>query len=95
MTEQQLAAQDKEISRLADELKRLNGIFAEQKKALGLSEDEPVTVDEKEITPELQKAMEAAKAEAERTGKSLASQLSPSSSASSSAPRARRGAVRI
>ena len=95
MTEQQLAAQDKEISRLADELKRLNGIFAEQKKALGLPEDEPVTVDEKEITPELQKAMEAAKAEAERAGKSLASQISPSSSASSSAPHARRGAVRI
>ncbi|MBO4318209.1 MAG: hypothetical protein J5855_08035 [Mailhella sp.] len=95
MTEKQLAAQDQEIARLSDELKRLNSMFAEQKKALGLPEDAPVTVDEKEITPELKKAMDAAKAEAEQAGKALAEQLAPSSSAPSSAPRARRGAVRI
>ncbi len=96
MTEQQLIAQEQEISRLSDELKRLNSIFTEQKKTLGLPEDEPVAIDEKEITPELQKAMDAVKAEAERAGKALASQISQSgTSTGSPSSRARRGAVRI
>ena len=56
-TEQDLKNQKQEITRLADELSRLNSVFAEQKKALGLSEEEKVTLNEAEITPELEKAM--------------------------------------
>ena len=93
MTEQQLKQQEQEIARLADELSRLNLLFAEQKKTLGLPEDEEVVFDDKEMTPELKKALDAAKAEAERSGKSLAARIAPASPAS--APHNRRGAVRI
>ena len=94
MTEQQIADQEREIARLAEELSRLNSVFDEQKKALGLPADEPVTFDEKEMTPELQKAMDTAKAEAERAGRARSAQAS-SQNTTTSAPRARRGAVRI
>ena len=94
MTEQQLKQQEQEISRLSDELSRLNNLFAEQKKALGIPEDEVVTFDEKEMTPELQKAFDTVKAEAERAGKARAAQVeAPSSAASASG--SRRGAMRI
>jgi hypothetical protein len=95
MTEQQLMQQEKEIARLAGELDRLNSVFEKQKKALGLSADEPVTFDEKEMTPELKKALDAAKVEAERAGKALAAQIAQPSAAANSAPHARRGAMRI
>ena len=95
MTEQQLMQQEKEIARLAGELDRLNSVFEQQKKALGLPEDEPVTFDEKEMTPELRKALDAAKAEAERAGKALAAQISQPSGSANAAPHARRGAMRI
>ena len=45
-TEQDLKNQKEEIARLADELSRLNSVFAEQKKALGIPETETVTVAE-------------------------------------------------
>ena len=95
MTEQQLKQQEQEIARLSGELSQLNSLFAEQKKALGIPEDEEVVFDDKEMTPELQKAFDAVRAEAERAGKSLAARIAPASPASSSIPHTRRGAVRI
>ena len=40
-TEQDLKNQQQEISRLADELSKLNAVFAQQKKILGFAEDQP------------------------------------------------------
>ncbi|MBP3731433.1 MAG: hypothetical protein J6I40_08195 [Mailhella sp.] len=94
MTEQQLKQQEQEIAALAQELSRLNGLFDQQKQALGIAEGEEVTFDEKEMTPELQKAFDAVKAEAEKAGRARSSQAAAAAPASS-APHARRGAVRI
>ncbi len=96
-TEQDLKNQKQEITRLADELSRLNSAFAEQKKALGLSEEEKVTVDASEITPELEKAMADASEKAKREGEARATQakLASGSGSSSTGGRCRRGAMRI
>ena len=93
-TEQDLRNQQQEIARLSSELERLNSIFDEQKKALGIEGD--VTVSDAEMTPELEQAMAEAVDAAKRQGKALASQLQPASSGTStSAGRGRRGAMRI
>lgn len=96
-TEQDLKNQQQEIARLAEELSRLNGIFDEQKKTLGLPADKPVTVDASEITPELERAMNEATERAKREGEARAAQarLSSGSGSTSQAGRCRRGAVRI
>ena len=96
-TEQTLKNQQQEIARLAEELSRLNSVFDEQKKALGLPADKPVTVEASEITPELEKAMADATERAKREGEARAAQarLSSSSGSSSQAGRTRRGAVRV
>ena len=96
-TEQDLKNQKQEITRLADELSRLNSVFSEQKKALGLSEEDSVTVDASEITPELEKAMAEATEKAKREGEARAAQakLASGSGSSSSCGRSRRGAMRI
>lgn len=86
--------QEREITRLSDELARLNKLFAEQKKTLGLPENEPVVFDQKEMSPELEKLFAAAKAEAERAGKACAAHLAESAQAPS-AHATRRGAVRV
>ena len=90
-TEQDLRNQQQEIARLASELDRLNSIFDEQKKALGIEGD--VTVSDAEMTPELEQAMAEAKAEAEKAGRASTARLQPSAHAAS-AP-SRRGAMRI
>lgn len=97
LTEQELKNQKQEITRLADELSRLNSVFAEQKKALGLSEEEKVTVEASEITPELEKAMADATERAKREGEARAAQAKQSSGSGSGAScgRPRRGAMRI
>ncbi len=96
-TEQDLKNQKQEISRLSEELSRLNSIFAEQKKTLGLDADQPVTIDQAEITPELEHAMADAAERAKREGEARAAQakLSSGSGSTSTACRGRRGAVRI
>ena len=94
-TEQELKNQKQEITRLADELSRLNSVFAEQKKTLGLPEEEKVTVEASEITPELEKAMADATERAKREGEARAAQAKTSSGASSAGGRSRRGAMRI
>lgn len=93
-TEKDFQKQKDDIARLSDELSRLNSIFAEQKKALGLSEDEAVTVDAAEITPELEQAMNEAEAKAKREGEARAAQAKLAAT-STPAGHARRGAVRI
>ena len=90
-TEQDLKNQKQEIARLADELSRLNHVFSEQKKALGIAEDEPVTVDESKLSPELKSAMADAVERAKREGESRAAQAKLSSgSTSASCCRSRR-----
>ena len=94
-TEQDLRNQKQEITRLADELSRLNSMLAEQKKALGLSAEEKVTVNEAEITPELKKAMDEATERAKREGEARATQAKLAASSSTTGGRSRRGAMRI
>ncbi|WP_294446102.1 hypothetical protein [uncultured Mailhella sp.] len=94
-TEQDLKNQKEEIARLADELSRLNSVFAEQKKALGIPETETVTVAESEVTPELRNAMADATERAKREGEARASQAKLSAGPSSTGGRSRRGAMRI
>ena len=92
-TEQDLKNQQQEISRLASELSRLNSIFEEQKKALGIEGE--VDLSDIEMTPDLEQAMAEAKAEAQKEGRARAALLQPStSSTSSSTSRPRRGARR-
>ncbi|WP_077072496.1 hypothetical protein [Mailhella massiliensis] len=94
-TEQDLKNQKQEITRLADELSRLNSVFAEQKKALGLAEEEKVTLNEAEITPELEKAMAEATERAKREGEARAAQAKLAAGPSTTGGRSRRGAMRI
>ncbi len=92
-TEQDLKNQKQEIARLADELSRLNSVFAEQKKALGISETETVTVAESEVTPELRSAMADATERARREGEARPAQakLSAGTSSAPSCRSRRRG----
>lgn len=93
-TEQDLKNQQQEIARLAEELKRLNSTFEAQKKELGIEGE--VSLDDVEMTPELEQAMADAKAEAEKNGRARAAlHQSSSPSSSTSSCRNRRGAMRI
>ncbi len=94
-TEQDFKNQKQEIARLADELSRLNHILADQKKALGLPEDEAVTVADSEMTPELKNAMDAAMEKAKREGEARAAQAKLSSGSSAPSCRSRRGAMTV
>ncbi len=94
-TEQDFRNQKQEIARLAEELSRLNATFAEQKKTLGLSADETVTVAASEITPELERAMVEATERAKREGEARAAQAKLAGESGNSGCRARRGAIRV
>mgnify|MGYP006924871062 CR=1 FL=1 len=56
--------QNQTISRLRDELSRLNQRFDEAKKTLGLPENEEVVVPDSEVPPQLAEAMKAVPAAA-------------------------------
>lgn len=92
-----IAKQQETLSRLRDELGRLNQKFDEAKKVMGFSVDQEVKIDPSEITPAVQKAMEAAKAEATRAGAAAVAALTTETEASitSSSRRPRRGAIAI
>lgn len=90
-TEQDLKNQQQEIARLAEELGRLNQMFAEQKKVLGFDAEGEVTVDASEMTPELEQAMADAKAEAEREGRARAASAKADAPAPAAASCRRRG----
>ena len=92
-TEQDLKNQQQEIARLANELQRLNSVFEEQKKALGIEGE--VDLSDIEMTPDLEQAMADAKAEAEKEGRARAALLQPATSSTTSSSRSRRGAMRI
>ncbi|MBQ4615350.1 MAG: hypothetical protein IJB29_01350 [Mailhella sp.] len=94
-TEQDLKDQQQEITRLAEELNRLNADLAAHKKSLGLAEDEEVIIDDADMTPELEQAMAEATEAARRAGSARAAQAKPATTVSSGAGRGRRGAMRI
>ena len=88
--------QNETLSRLRDELSRLNQKFDEQKKALGLREDEEVAVNEATVPPQIAEAMRAAREAAEKAGRNAAAALSSEGAAPAAAPRrSRRGAIAI
>ncbi len=89
--------QNQTISRLRDELSRLNQRFDEAKKTLGLPENEEVVVPDSEVPPQLAEAMKAVRAAAEKAGRNAAAAItSEAAPANASAPkRSRRGAIAI
>ena len=91
-----IAKQNETLSRLRDELARLNVRFEESKKAAGLPEGE-VTLDPSEVTPELTEALEAVRGAAEKAGRNAVAALSAETEAPAAAAprRARRGAIAI
>ena len=92
-TDQDLKNQQQEIARLASELERLNSVFEEQKKALGIEGE--IDLSDIEMTPAMEQAMADAKAEAQKEGRARAAQLQPATSSYTSSSRPRRGAMRI
>lgn len=89
-----LSKQKAQLEQLRDELGRLNQKLDEQKKALGLNPEDEVTVDPAEMTPELEKAMQAAREEAERAGRNAATAKADQAPAAG-CRRARRGSIAI
>lgn len=94
LTEQDIAKQNEQIERMRQQLAQLNAEFDAQKKALGIATDEQVTVDPSEITPELEKAMQAVCDKAVQAGKSAAAEIK-AETAPAVRPMGRRGALSI
>ena len=89
-----IAKQNETLSRLKDELERLNTKFDESKKALGIEGE--VTIDPAEMTPELEKALEVAREKAQKEARNATAALTSEAPAEpASARRARRGALSI
>ena len=89
-----IAKQNETLSRLKDELERLNAKFDESKKALGIEGE--VTIDPAEMTPELEKALEVAREKAQKEARNAtAARASEAPAEPASARRARRGALSI
>lgn len=91
-----LVKQREQFAKLKDDFAHLNAKFADAAKALGLKEDE-LEMDPAEIPPEAVKAMETAKAEAEKAGRNAAAALEAESSAQTCCgqKRPRRGAIAV
>ena len=91
-----IAKQHETLSRLRDELASLNARFDESKKVAGLPDGE-VTIDPSEITPELVRALDAAKSEAEKAGRNAVAALKAETEepAASFIKRARSGRLSI
>lgn len=90
-----LSKQKAQLEQLRDELGRLNQKLDEQKKALGLNPEDEVTFDPAEMTPELEKAMQAAREEAERAGRNAAATTKADQAPAAGCRRARRGSIAI
>lgn len=89
-----IAKQNETLSRLKDELERLNAKFDESKKALGIEGE--VTIDPAEMTPELEKALEVAREKAQKEARNATAALTSEAPAEPApARRARRGALSI
>ena len=89
-----IAKQNETLSRLKDELERLNAKFDESKKALGIEGE--VTIDPAEMTPELEKVLEVAREKAQKEARNATAALtSETPSEPAPARRARRGALSI
>ena len=83
-----LSKQKAQLEQLRDELGRLN-------QKLGLNPEDEVTVDPAEMTPELEKAMQAAREEAERAGRNAAATAKADQAPAAGCRRARRGSIAI
>ena len=96
-TEQEMKAQEQAFAAMKEELSRLNARYEGMVKDAGIStEDLKKALNEKR-SPELEKAFNEAKAEAERAGKARAAQAGAAAPAdpAKSAGRGRPGAVKI
>ena len=95
-TEEELARQNEQVTRLSQELSRLNELFDAQKKAMGVT-DADLEKGLGDVPPAVAAAMEEAKLRAERAGREAAASLRAATEPEASRPasRGRRGALRI
>lgn len=75
MSKIDIAKQAETLSRLRDDLSRLNRQFADAKKALGFAEDEDVKVDMTKVPTKLAEALKTAEANALKAGRNAAAAL--------------------
>ena len=96
-TEEDLLEQEKELDALKDELSRMNARFDGMLKDFGVSPDDLHKAMQEKRSPELEEAVQAAREEAERAGKTRAAQARRAEKpvADKPAPRGRPGAVRL
>jgi hypothetical protein len=93
-TEKDLAAQTAQLDQLKDELARLDGLYAQQLAALGLSEEDLGRLDLDNQPPELKKLLDEARKAARQAGEQRA-QEAKAQTASSVGPSRRRDVVRL
>jgi hypothetical protein len=95
-TEKELREQDQAVEALKEELSRLNAQFDGLLKDAGLSAEDLAAAREEDLTPEMARWLEQAKAEAARAGQARAAQFQAETApAARNAGRGRPGAVRI
>ena len=96
--EEMSARQEAAFAELKEDFSRLQQQEMNARKALGLSDNDSPKLDEADLTPEVRKALEEAKAKAQREGAARAAQYE---AASAEGPRAsvpggrRQGVMRI
>jgi ElaB/YqjD/DUF883 family membrane-anchored ribosome-binding protein len=95
-TEKELREQDQAIEALKDELSRLNAQFDGLLKDAGISAEDLAATREEDLTPEMARMLEQAKAEAARAGQARAAQFQAETAPTArGSGRGRPGAVRI
>ena len=90
------ARQQQQLEDLRDQLSRIHALFEEQKKALGVTDEELAEIARQPMTPEMQSMMEKAVSDAKAAGRQAASSLQEPQSTSlapAASARRRRGLV--
>lgn len=90
------ARQQQQLEDLRDQLSRINALFEEQKKALGVTDAELEELAREPMTPEMQSMMEKAVNDAKAAGRQAASTLQEpqgTTQAPAASARRRRGLV--
>jgi molecular chaperone DnaK (HSP70) len=94
LTEKDLEIQQAKIDQIKNEFDRLESLFDESLKSLGLTEEELKKVDENPSSPELRNLLKEAEAAAKKAGEDRAQALKNELSAPTTPPSRRGGAIK-